>query len=132
MLSYYKSTIASLLLFASSGCAVFAAKYDDDIFYAVRVRGDDALTESLTNSLQEDSKGFHFVPIDKVGAATVIVVVTSNLTFIPNRSGDRASYTVEFRKGDQFISALSGECQVKLIRDCRDAILSRLKVVIRK
>lgn len=129
MINFYKATLCSSMLFMTSGCVASTARYSSDIYYSVRVRGDDALTQSLRNLLETDSKGFYFVPIDKAGPATIMIFVTDNLEVTSGSPADYVRYKVDFTRDGKLLRSSSGRCRAKKIRECRNSFLKDLRAI---
>lgn len=132
MLKVQKLVFCCLIPFIMSACLASGAAREDDIYYSVRARGDDALTMSLINSLEKQSDGYRYVSIDKVSEDTLVIFVKTNLTFSRRRSDDYAGFEVDILKGARVVSSVRGECLSSKINICRDKILGRLRIVLRK
>ena len=129
MLSICRKLVFFSILFVASGCLAGKTAVRDDIQYTVRVRGDDALTMSLANTLERNWPGYRFVPIDLSVAGSIMVFLKGNLEYERIETKEYAKFEVEFILKGRVVKHIIEKCLINDIGSCKDRILSSLNSI---
>lgn len=120
----YKSILPAIILPIVASCAHQGMA--DDVYFGIRVVGDDALTSKLVDSIQRGRKGFRYLPSENWDDRTLVVFITTNVEYTEKNGRGYVEYSVEYIRGGGTISSANGMCPEARMSICRDAILNGL------